>query len=50
MFAKCKCEKLHCLAHRAPEDHECSFDFKMENKKYLEGTVVAVIKPKVIHF
>ena len=33
---KCKCEKDFCSAHRAPEDHECTHDFKKEGKELLQ--------------
>lgn len=25
---KCRCGKIYCTAHRYPEEHQCSFDFK----------------------
>lgn len=25
----CKCEKHFCLKHNQPEDHNCSYDFKL---------------------
>lgn len=31
----CKCSKLYCCAHRIPEVHNCTFDYKEEQKKNL---------------
>lgn len=33
---RCKCEKDFCALHRAPEDHECTFDFKSDARIVLE--------------
>ena len=33
---KCKCEREFCSAHRAPEDHQCTYDFKNDAKALLE--------------
>ena len=30
---KCKCDYLFCSAHRLPESHECSFNYKNEDNK-----------------
>jgi len=32
----CKCEGLFCSAHKYPDVHGCSFDYKTEWKKSLE--------------
>ncbi len=31
----CKCGKIHCGAHRVPEVHNCTFDFKQNHKEIL---------------
>ncbi len=33
---KCKCQLEFCSLHRAPEDHECTYDFKKDAKEWLE--------------
>ncbi|XP_073003475.1 putative zinc finger A20 and AN1 domain-containing stress-associated protein 8 [Typha latifolia] len=33
---KCKCGRTHCVAHRYPEEHACTFDFKAAGRKKLE--------------
>ena len=43
-IGKCKCENVFCSSHRNPEDHNCTYDFKMEGKKRLE-----IDNPKVEH-
>mgnify|MGYP006107733781 CR=1 FL=1 len=34
----CKCEKTFCKLHRAPEDHECTYNYKCDisRKKKIE--------------
>jgi len=39
----CKCKERYCMAHRMPEDHACSFDYKAAGKSQLE-----LSNPKVI--
>lgn len=36
MNVKCKCNKTFCFGCRQPEDHECSFDFKVEYQEKLK--------------
>ncbi len=44
----CKCGKKHCSAHRIPEVHGCTFDFKASQKELLLKTMsTAVIAKKV---
>lgn len=31
----CKCKATYCGAHRVPETHACTFDFKEDHKKNL---------------
>lgn len=28
----CKCNKIFCMKHHHPEDHNCTFDFKQDFK------------------
>ena len=30
MYHICKCEKLLCISHLAPQEHGCTYDFKKE--------------------
>jgi predicted nucleic acid binding AN1-type Zn finger protein len=32
----CKCSQRFCMAHRHPESHSCTFDFKGEGQTLLE--------------
>ena len=44
----CKCCAVYCSAHRAPETHACSFDYKGEQKKnLLQYMSTAVISKKI---
>lgn len=38
----CKCCNRFCSAHRMPEDHACSYDFKAAGKKLLESNLLKV--------
>ena len=47
----CKCTKVYCAAHRIPETHQCSFNYKEEHKKNLlvhMGTAVTSKKIEVL--
>ena len=35
MFVVCKCEKGFCSQHDMPHTHNCTYDFKENNKKLL---------------
>jgi len=48
----CKCKKAFCAQHRAASQHNCSFDYQMENKcllkeKLLIGKVVNCCMEKI---
>lgn len=44
----CKCSTVYCAAHRAPETHACTFDYKQEQKKnLLQYMSTAVISKKI---
>ncbi|RRT42628.1 hypothetical protein B296_00050833 [Ensete ventricosum] len=47
---KCRCENTFCSAHRYPEAHECSFDYKTAGRKAIakENPVVKAEKIKKI--
>jgi predicted nucleic acid binding AN1-type Zn finger protein len=32
---ECKCSYVFCNSHRLPENHKCSFDYKIGGKKKL---------------
>lgn len=44
----CKCDKILCNKHRFPDQHECTYNFKKENKKLLARTLVQVECEKVL--
>lgn len=33
---KCKCQYHFCKIHKFPEEHNCSFNYKLEGKNLLE--------------
>jgi AN1-like Zinc finger len=47
MTIKCKCEKTFCFECRYPEDHECSFDFRADQKEKLRRDNPVVISEKL---
>ncbi len=44
----CKCGKKHCAAHRAPEVHACTFDFKASHRDVLLQTMSTPVLAKKI--
>ena len=45
---QCKCTKIYCSAHRAPEVHSCTFDFKkLGNDELTKRIGSAVVGNKV---
>lgn len=46
MCVTCKCERTLCFECRYPEDHECTFDYRAEQKEKLvtENPVVKTEK------
>jgi predicted nucleic acid binding AN1-type Zn finger protein len=44
----CKCGEYHCSAHRIPEAHYCSFDFKENHKENLLKTMSTAVVAKKI--
>ena len=44
----CKCKAVYCSAHRAPETHACTFDYRKEQKdSLLQYMSTAVISKKI---
>lgn len=33
---KCKCGNHYCLIHRLPENHKCTFDFKLKQNEMVK--------------
>ena len=44
----CKCDGQFCAIHRAPETHNCTFDFKSDGLKKLEKKLVKVVGSKIV--
>jgi hypothetical protein len=45
---RCKCEAYVCSKHRYPDQHNCTYDFKTENKAKLTKELPLVECDKVI--
>ena len=43
----CKCGLHFCALHRAPESHNCTFDFRSEGCKKLEERLVKYENKKI---
>ena len=43
----CKCNEKFCTKCRYPEEHNCSYDYKLEQCKRLEKNLVKVVNSKV---
>ena len=43
----CKCKKTYCKMHRAPEAHQCKFDYRAEGKENLQKAMPTVTAKKV---
>ena len=44
----CKCSTKFCSAHRLPEEHSCTFDFKAAGKALLGSQLVSAVKDKIV--
>ena len=44
---ECKCGLKFCALHRAPETHNCTYDYKSEGCKKLEERLVKVCAEKI---
>ena len=45
----CKCKQFFCKKHRFPEEHQCTFDYKHEQREKLKETMCVVSVRKVQH-
>lgn len=45
---KCKCGDVFCSTHRYSNKHNCSFDYKKDNKEKMEKSLTKVVADKVI--
>lgn len=43
----CRCGPRFCAAHRAAEEHKCTYDWKSEGKKVLTTTLGGCVNGKV---
>jgi hypothetical protein len=45
---ECKCEKLFCMKHRYHTEHNCSYDYKTQERKKLSEANKQIIADKII--
>ena len=43
----CRCKNIYCAQHMM--SHECSYDYKTVERKFLEEKLVKVVSDKVVH-
>ena len=43
----CKCGGEYCPVHRLSSDHNCSFDYREDSKKYLSSNLVKLTAKKI---
>ena len=43
----CKCSLFLCKMHRYPDQHGCTYDYKQEQRSYLEGNLKYVGSDKI---
>ena len=48
MKYECKCSNMFCIKCLQPENHNCSYNFKLEGKKKLKNDMIVVSSNKVI--
>ena len=44
---KCKCSNIFCNLHKSPENHNCSFDYKSNNKNELTNKNLTITSQKI---
>ena len=45
VISTCKCDNMYCLQHL--RNHECSYDYKKEFKKFQEENMQKIIPDKI---
>lgn len=44
---KCKCKNVYCTAHKIPEQHACTFNFRAAHASQLTSNMPLVQKSKI---
>lgn len=47
---ECRCGSVFCVAHRHPEDHQCTVDYKLQERLKLSKENPLIAAPKVPKF
>lgn len=43
----CRCGTRYCSAHRLPEAHNCSYDFRAANRTVLGAQLIRIVSDKL---
>jgi predicted nucleic acid binding AN1-type Zn finger protein len=43
----CKCSRVFCMSHRAPESHSCGFDYRAEATARMAAALPRVVASKL---
>lgn len=44
----CRCEKAYCMKHRLPEEHSCTYDYKIAGRTKLEEENKCIAFQKIL--
>ena len=44
---ECRCKKIFCIYHKYPEDHNCTFNYKLDQQQKLTKENPKVISNKI---
>ena len=47
LMCHCQCGKHHCIKHRFPENHGCTFDFRNAVDRVAEIEKIRCVAPKL---
>jgi hypothetical protein len=47
LMSLCKCGKMHCMNHRFPECHNCTFDFRKDVDRETAIEKIKCVAPKL---
>jgi len=47
LMCQCKCAKQHCINHRFPENHSCTFDFRNAVDRVSAIEKIRCVAPKL---
>ena len=45
---ECECRNFYCIKHKFSEDHDCVYDYKNNQKEFLQKKLIKIEYDKVI--